>query len=111
MFTGRRFGGTRVTSSPWSRIRPSSGTSKPAIIRKLVVLPQPLGPRSEKNSPSAIESETSFTAATLPKPLVTPSSAIATLGSGGMVRHFYFPERGGRTAAAAADAECEPDEG
>src|SRR5919204_200311 len=81
MFTGRRFGRTRVTSSPCRTMRPASGTSKPAIIRRLVVLPQPLGPSSEKNSPSAIESDTSCTAATRPNPLLTPSSAIATLRS------------------------------
>ena len=55
MLTGRRFGDSEVTSWPCSRIRPSSGTSKPAIIRRVVVLPQPLGPSSEKNSPSRID--------------------------------------------------------
>ena len=66
MFTGRRFGVTRVTSCPWSSTRPSSGTSKPAIMRSVVVFPQPLGPSSEKNSPSPIASDTSFTASALP---------------------------------------------
>ena len=33
------------------RIVPALGRSKPAIIRRLVVLPQPLGPRKEMNSP------------------------------------------------------------
>src|ERR1041384_1776876 len=82
MFTGRRFEKTVVTSSPWSRMRPSSGTSKPAIIRSVVVLPQPLGPSSEKNSPSRIARLTSLTAAALPKRLLTPSSSIATRSSG-----------------------------
>ena len=41
-----------MTSSPWSRIRPSVGSSKPAIIRSVVVLPEPDGPSIEKNSPS-----------------------------------------------------------
>ena len=66
MFTGRLFGVTRVTSCPWSMIRPSSGTSKPAIMRSVVVLPHPLGPSIEKNSPSPIARDTSFTAAALP---------------------------------------------
>ena len=57
MFTGRRFEETVVTSCPCRRMRPSSGTSKPAIIRSVVVLPQPLGPSSEKNSPSPIASD------------------------------------------------------
>ena len=37
--------------SPSSRMRPLSGRSKPAIRRSVVVLPQPDGPSSEKNSP------------------------------------------------------------
>ena len=84
MFTGRRLGSTEVTSFPCSTIRPSSGTSKPAIIRRVVVLPQPLGPSSEKNSPSPMARFTSRTALALPKRLLTPSSAIATLPSSGM---------------------------
>ena len=52
MLTGRRFAETVVTSCRCRTMRPSSGTSKPAIIRSVVVLPQPLGPSSEKNSPS-----------------------------------------------------------
>ena len=41
-------------SVPSSRISPAVGRSKPAIIRSVVVLPQPDGPSSEKNSPAAI---------------------------------------------------------
>ena len=43
-----------VTSSPSSRIRPEVGSSRPAIMRKVVVLPQPEGPSMTKNSPSSI---------------------------------------------------------
>src|SRR5215510_3326781 len=32
-------------------MRPESGCSKPATMRNVVVLPQPLGPRNETNSP------------------------------------------------------------
>ena len=67
---------SRVTSSPASRTRPWSGSSKPAIIRRVVVLPQPLGPSSEKNSPAPISSETSSTASSSPKLLVTASRTI-----------------------------------
>src|SRR5215831_2564316 len=52
MLTSRLFGGTFVTSWPCSRITPWVGSSKPAIIRMVVVLPQPDGPSREKNSPS-----------------------------------------------------------
>ena len=43
--------GMSVTSSPPTKMRPSSGSSKPAIMRNVVVLPQPEGPSSAKNSP------------------------------------------------------------
>ncbi len=49
-----------------SRIRPSSGVSKPASIRSSVVLPQPLGPSSAKNSPARISSDSRSTARKLP---------------------------------------------
>ena len=51
MLTLRRRGATQVTSSPSSVTVPEVGSSKPAIIRSVVVLPQPEGPSSEKNSP------------------------------------------------------------
>ena len=77
---GRRIGAsTLVTSSPVQQDRdPASGCSNPAIIRSVVVLPQPDGPSSEKNSPSSIATESSDTAAACPKCLLTPSNAIAT---------------------------------
>src|SRR4051812_13011937 len=78
MLTARLFAETVVTSAPCSTTRPLSGVSNPAIIRRLVVLPQPDGPSIEKNSPSRISSVTSSTAVWLPKRLLTPSSAMAT---------------------------------
>ena len=51
MFTFRFAGGTNVMSLPCNRIRPTSGISKPAIMRSVVVLPHPEGPNMEKNSP------------------------------------------------------------
>ena len=78
MLTGRRCGGTPVTSTPSTRIVPASGSSKPPIIRSSVVLPQPEGPSSEKNSPRRIASVTSSTATKSPKRLLTPS--ISTQG-------------------------------
>ena len=47
----RLFGETRVTSLPSTTIAPASGRSKPATSRSAVVLPQPDGPSSERNSP------------------------------------------------------------
>ena len=51
MLTGRRQGGTRATSWPSISMLPAEGVSKPASMRSNVVLPQPDGPRSAKNSP------------------------------------------------------------
>src|SRR5438445_3319332 len=50
--------------------RPSSGVSKPAINLDKVVLPQPDGPSSAKNSPASTASDTRSTAATAPKRLL-----------------------------------------
>ena len=51
MPTLRLFGGTKVRSLPSIWIFPVVGNSNPAIIRRVVVLPQPLGPKNETNSP------------------------------------------------------------
>ena len=47
----RWFGRKPTTSRPSMRIEPALGCSKPATMRKVVVLPQPEGPRKEMNSP------------------------------------------------------------
>src|SRR6516165_6707714 len=44
----------KVTSSPSSSTRPSVGSSSPAIIRSVVVLPQPEGHSIAKKLPSGI---------------------------------------------------------
>ena len=45
---------------------PPVGGMKPAIMRKVVVLPQPDGPSSDTNSPLASSSEKSDTASNAP---------------------------------------------
>src|ERR1022692_189094 len=55
---------------------PASGTSKPAMSRSRVVLPEPDGPNMVKNSPREMSRSTSRTAAWEPKRLVTPRSTI-----------------------------------
>src|SRR2546429_772290 len=81
MLTSRLFGGTFVTSWPCSRITPWVGSSKPAIIRIVVVLPQPDGPSREKNSPSRMSRSIPATAViTSPRAwnsLTTPDSSMA----------------------------------
>ena len=75
MFTGRRFGGTPAMSFPSISRRPVVGSSKPAIMRSSVVLPQPEGPSKAKNSPSRMSTDTSSTATTFgAKRLLTPAT-------------------------------------
>src|SRR4051812_10741679 len=62
MLTSRRFGGTPTTFWPCRKTSPSVGSSNPAIIRIVVVLPHPDGPSSEKNSPSPMATSTPLTA-------------------------------------------------
>src|SRR6185503_3619593 len=60
----RLLGGSRVTSEDSMRISPESGSTKPAIIRRVVVLPHPLGPSRVTNSPARTSRETASTATT-----------------------------------------------
>ncbi len=66
MFTFRLCGGVFATSSPSSRMRPLVGCSKPAIMRRVVVLPQPDGPTIVKNSPGGMNRSMPSTATTPP---------------------------------------------
>src|SRR5262249_8959167 len=56
-------------------ISPSLGSMKPEIMRRMVVLPQPDGPRNEKNSPSLIVRFSWRTATNSPKRFTTPMKA------------------------------------
>ena len=47
----RLCGGVRVIGWPSSKISPAVGDSKPASIIRQVVLPEPEGPSSDRNSP------------------------------------------------------------
>ena len=63
-----------VISRPSSRTRPRSTVSRPARMRRSVVLPQPLGPSRLKKVPPGIVRSTSSRATTSPKRFVTPST-------------------------------------
>src|SRR5262245_46093641 len=54
----RSFGGTRLTTRSPMTISPLVISSSPAIMRRSVDLPQPDGPTSTQNSPSAIATST-----------------------------------------------------
>src|SRR4051794_18803793 len=76
-------------SLPFSRILPPSGVSKPASMRSSVVLPQPDGPSSAKNSPARMSSESLSTAVKPPNRFVTRSmrnSGMSAAAIGGSVR-------------------------
>ena len=78
VLTGRRWGGSSVMSPPRTRTLPELGTSRPAIIRSVVVLPQPDG-RSGEELALADVSETAETAATPSKCLVSSTSSTEAL--------------------------------
>src|SRR5690606_21258089 len=68
VLTGRWNAGIPVTERPRSSTSPESGSSNPAIILRVVVLPQPDGPRRAKNSPSSMVNDTSSTALNAAEP-------------------------------------------
>ena len=82
MFTGRLCGGIPARSCPAIEIEPAEGVSKPANMRIRVVLPQPDGPRSAKNSRSKMSSDTLLTAVKLPKFFETFSIRISGFAEG-----------------------------
>src|SRR3954471_7470660 len=67
--------GPARTRPPTSTV-PPSGSSKPAISRSSVVLPQPLGPRMANSSPGSTASVAGRTARTAPKAFSTPRRTI-----------------------------------
>ena len=89
MLTGRLFGGVATMFSPSITISPTLGRSRPASIRSSVVLPQPEGPSSAKNSLRWMSSETLSTATTSPNILVT--LRIETTASSWLVTEVISP--------------------
>src|SRR5688572_10023572 len=70
----RVYAGRSVTSSSSRKTRPSVGRSSPAIIRSIVVLPHPDGPRNEISLPGGSSRSTPATAVTSSNRLTSPSS-------------------------------------
>src|SRR5712691_11861168 len=77
MPTLRRCTGTRVIGRSSRNISPASGCSSPAIIRKVVVLPHPLGPSSATMLPGSIVNDRRSTALVSPNSLVSSRSRTA----------------------------------
>src|ERR1051326_7514669 len=64
MAMSRSFGGTSLTFSGPMKMSPPETSSRPAIMRSVVLLPQPDGPTSTRNSLSGISRLTLRTAST-----------------------------------------------
>src|SRR5258706_14627159 len=73
----RRAGGRDVTSVSPISTRPALTSSRPAIRRSVVDLPQPDGPSSTTKRPAAASKLTSSTARAVSHALVTPRRLIA----------------------------------
>src|SRR5262245_58617588 len=63
----RSFGSSQVTFLPLMKIWPAETSSSPAMQLSRVDLPQPEGPRSTMNSPSATSRVSFFKTSTAPK--------------------------------------------
>src|SRR5712691_6022456 len=68
--------GCSSTSSPHTETVPELGGIKPVIMRMVVDLPAPLGPRNPRTSPLATSKETASTARFCPKDLLRFSTLI-----------------------------------
>src|SRR5438874_10944944 len=71
------FWGSRRTSIPHARARPSSALRRTSRISTVVVLPAPLGPSNPKISRSLTRKEMPSTATRLPYRLRSPSTTVA----------------------------------
>src|SRR5262245_30665145 len=90
----RSLGFSSVTTRSPMVISPSVTSSRPAIMRRMVVLPQPDGPTSTMNSPSPISRDTSRTACTPPgNSLLTWSRTILPISASSAVRGRDRSER------------------
>ncbi len=76
---GRLLGPIPRMSAPPMEMTPSLGSMKPEIILRIVVLPQPEGPRNEKNSPGLIATLALSTARNFPKSADTPANSTPAL--------------------------------
>src|SRR5271154_5262552 len=104
----RRLARSAVTSSPSIRIWPRVGDSNPAIMRKVVVLPHPLGPRNVTSSPRAAVRLKFLTTASAPKDFSTPDSCRNVMGNPSSRRDpsaSAAPEELNETHARPGDGE------
>ena len=77
------------TGLPRILTSPLSGTSKPEISRRRVVLPLPLGPRIERISPGLSSTSTSLTGEGVAEPLGQSYALYDGLGHTATTFHHY----------------------
>ena len=80
MAISRWLGGVRLTRLPSIATSPEVASSRPAMMRRSVDLPQPEGPTKTQNSPSATERSTPLITSVAPKDLVTAVRVRAPMG-------------------------------
>src|SRR6187399_2899669 len=95
----------QVTSSPPRKILPRVGSSRPAIMRSVVVLPQPEGPSRQKKSPSLTVKVESFTATKSANALCRFSTRISAISARelGDDREQRHPEERGHERPGVED--------
>src|SRR3954451_3169945 len=99
MAMSRSIGGTSLTRLSSMRMSPALTASRPAIMRSVVVLPQPEGPTKTMNSLSRICRSTSFTTWGVSKNLlsllrVTSAMTALPLDRAGEARDVMFDKEG-----------------
>src|SRR5947209_6021249 len=107
--TSRSAGASPVTSRPPIRIEPQSGISRPAIRRRVVVLPAPVGPSSATNSPSATVSDKSSIACIFLNALETALISTSAMRASPMQCGTDRPARGLVEDRQRIGPEVEPD--
>src|SRR5437588_6006547 len=107
--TSRSAGAPPVTSRPSIRIEPRSGISSPAIRRKVVVLPAPVGPSKATNSPSPTVSDRSLTACVFLNALETALISTSAMHTSLMQRGADRPAGRLVEDRQRIGAEVEPD--
>src|SRR5688500_11540751 len=110
--------GSAMRSTPPIRIEPAVGRRIPAIMRRVVVLPAPLGPRKPNSSPRATCRDNEFTAVNFPYRFVRDSSCIIawrdvgmgtaavawlTPGQHGDIQRVHQPQQLGLAGQATVD--------
>src|SRR4051812_26257806 len=88
---------------------PESGSSSPAIMRRTVLLPEPLGPRSAVMAPSAAEKLTLSTARNDPNDFVRSLTSMVPVTGRPFPGSAMFAETFGRLDADEHDDGEEPE--